>query len=277
MIKKIMAEYPKISIVTPSLNQDAFLEETIQSVLGQNYPNLEYFVIDGGSSDNSADIIKKYSDRLTFWQSKQDEGQSDAINQGFSRATGDIFAWINSDDAYYPQVLTSIADAFNRNKDADIIYGVNDDIDHNGRIIRFGVHWPFINHAFRVGFMFSQPTSFWRRRVWEDCGPLDVKLNYCMDYDFFCRAYKKNYKFTSIPLRVCRFRYHSSSKSVIAQPKFAEERQLLLYMHFPKQYNQEYKKILSRIEYTGWLAARKFFRLASFYKKAISKNKESGN
>jgi glycosyltransferase involved in cell wall biosynthesis len=259
-----MYSYPKISIVTPSFNQGAFLEEAIQSVLDQNYPNLEYFVLDGGSSDNSVDIIHKYSSRLTYWHSQPDKGQSDAINQGFSMAAGEILAWINSDDAYYPGVLLDIAEAFQKYKDYGIIFGFNNDVDQSGRVIRHGGYFPFFSHGFRTGFMFGQPTSFWRREVWEKCGPLDTSLHYCMDYDFFAKALLNGYRFKSIHLKVCRFRYHSNSKTLASRQNFYKESRILMHNYFPEQHDTLIKDRISRIEYLGLRAARKIVRKSSY-------------
>jgi glycosyltransferase involved in cell wall biosynthesis len=130
-----MPNNPVISIVTPSFNQDQFLEQTISSVLGQGYTNLEYIIIDGGSTDNSVDIIRKYSNSLTFWKSERDQGQSDAINQGFQRATGDIVAWINSDDYYLPGILLKIIEYFERHPQVDIVYGDLQVIDPSGNFL----------------------------------------------------------------------------------------------------------------------------------------------
>ena len=117
-----MLRWPRISIVTPSMNQGAFLEATILSVLGQGYPNLEYFIIDGGSIDNSIDVIKKYQDKLTFWCSEKDNGQSQAINKGFLKATGEILAWINSDDILMPQSLFLMAHYYSSSEGEDALF-----------------------------------------------------------------------------------------------------------------------------------------------------------
>jgi glycosyltransferase involved in cell wall biosynthesis len=151
---------PKISIVTPSFNQGTFLEKTIQSVLSQDYSNLEYIIIDGGSTDNSVEIIKKYAERLSYWVSKPDAGQSDAINKGFRKASGDICAWINSDDVYYPGVLTMIAASFEEHPSVDLLYGYHNDVNEKDEVIRKGMYFPFYKHAFKVGFAICQPTSF---------------------------------------------------------------------------------------------------------------------
>ena len=127
-------KFPKITIVTPSFNQSKFLERTIISVLNQNYPNMEYIIIDGGSTDGSVDIIKKYEKYLTFWCSEKDKGQSDAINKGFEHGTGEIYAYLNSDDLFLPGTLQYIAEAFKSNKNYDLIYGSIYIIDKNDQI-----------------------------------------------------------------------------------------------------------------------------------------------
>ncbi|WP_461485736.1 glycosyltransferase family 2 protein, partial [Pedobacter sp.] len=113
-IYKGRTDWPKISIVTPSYNQGQYIEETILSILNQNYPNLEYIIIDGGSTDHTVEIIKKYEDRITYWVSEKDNGQSHAINKGFEKATGEIFAYLNSDDCYYPNTFWEIANTYVR-------------------------------------------------------------------------------------------------------------------------------------------------------------------
>src|SRR5262245_14464164 len=115
--------FPKITIVTPSLNQGQFIEETIQSIIGQRYPNMEYFVIDGGSTDDTLSILRKYDDRIDFWVSAADKGQAAAINKGFARASGEILGWLNSDDTYEPGVFAEVARSFQEHPDVDVISG----------------------------------------------------------------------------------------------------------------------------------------------------------
>jgi glycosyltransferase involved in cell wall biosynthesis len=213
MPKTTTTSQPKITVVTPSYNQGKFLERTIRSVLAQNYPNLEYMVIDGGSTDNSVDIIRKYADKLTYWVSEKDNGQANALNKGFKKATGEIVAWLNSDDEYCQGALEAAAQTFADNPSADIIFGDNFDIDENGNILRDNRHTRFSFTALVVlGSIFVQPASFWRRTLFEKHGYLDESKYFCMDYDFFCRI-GGCIKAKHIRKHLAKFRWHCSSKS----------------------------------------------------------------
>jgi glycosyltransferase involved in cell wall biosynthesis len=179
---------PRISIVTPSLNQAAFLERTIKSVLEQGYPNLEYIVMDGGSTDGSVDIIRKYADRLTYWVSQPDGGQSAAINAGWRRATGDVLAWLNSDDYYLPGTLHWAGEFFAKHVDTWLVYGRALLVDAYGT--RLGtVGWPYHRRTmmFRRQCM-PQPSAFLRRDALDAVGTLDPDLHYTMDLDLFLRV-----------------------------------------------------------------------------------------
>lgn len=198
--------YPKISIVTPSYNQGKFIEETILSVLNQNYPNLEYIIIDGGSADNSVEIIKKYQDRLAYWVSEKDRGQSHAVNKGFKRATGDIVGWLNSDDTYLPQCVENVVKAFKKNPDANAIYGNFVYIDENGKTLwkRYVLsRFPYETLLFYTHF--GQPAVFFKRKFLNKIGYLDERLIYGMDLDFFLRM-KRQCKMVHISrfLATCR-------------------------------------------------------------------------
>jgi glycosyltransferase involved in cell wall biosynthesis len=229
-------------------------------VLGQNYPNLEYIIVDGGSTDKSIEIIKKYEHSLAYWVSEKDYGQSDAINKGFAQSRGEILAWINSDDAYYPGVLRKIADHFASHPQHDLLYGYHNDTDTVGNIIRRGFYIPFSSHAFKVGFAICQPSSFWRRTVWSACGPLDINLHYCMDYDFYSRALNYGFVFRSVPLLICRFRYHAESKSLTRKGSFQDEMRILFRKHFPGHHNTRFRSSISRGEYFFLTALRRILR-----------------
>jgi glycosyltransferase involved in cell wall biosynthesis len=209
------AIWPRISIVTPSFNQGQFLEETIRSVLLQGYPNLEYLVIDGGSHDNSREILQKYSSFLSYWHSRGDEGQADAINQGLRMATGDIVAWINSDDYYLPGVFERIADQFVQ-KDIQIIYGRAVFVDEGGKFIEEypAEPLPLDWRRFRYwrGWPIPQPTVFMHRGLLEQFGFLDPSLHYALDYDLLIRL-SCHIKLDFLDVLMANYRIHSHSKT----------------------------------------------------------------
>ncbi len=215
----------KISIVTPSYNQGQFLEETILSVLNQDYPNIEYIIIDGGSTDNSVDIIKKYADRLTYWVSERDKGMTHALNKGFARTTGDILNWINSDDFFLPGAFQAAANAFNEGDSRlGFIYGSCQHILADGTIFHIKKPVDFDAGILRYGQnLFAQPASFFHRRVLDKIGLLNEKLLYAMDYEFWIRAYNEGFKFKNIEVLLAAFRFHGESKTVGGRYKQKKE------------------------------------------------------
>lgn len=180
--------WPRISIITPSFNQAAFLERTLLSVLDQNYPNLEYIVIDGGSTDGSVEILKKYEDRLAYWVSEKDRGQSHALNKGFARATGEIVGWLNSDDLYLSGTLACVGEWFAAHLQHDLFYGGLYLVDGDDRILNglwAGTGDP--RYTFRVSLDVHQQSLFWRRDLMERAGVIDESLRFSMDLDFIVR------------------------------------------------------------------------------------------
>jgi glycosyltransferase involved in cell wall biosynthesis len=179
---------PKISIVTPSFNQALFLEKTICSVLDQGYPNLEYIIIDGGSTDGSQEIIRRYEARLTYWVSERDLGQTDAINKGFDRATGEIYAWLNSDDTYQPGALEEAAEFMRLNPAIGMVYGSAMYIDEEDRpIARYPARNTDLRGLRRGVNTISQQAMFFRSTLWRMVRPLDSTFYYAMDYDLWVR------------------------------------------------------------------------------------------
>lgn len=179
---------PKISIVTPSYNQAPFLEATIQSVLSQNYPNLEYIIIDGGSTDGSVDIIHKYAEHLTYWVSESDNGQTDALIKGFNRATGDILGWLCSDDLLEPWTLQEVAEFFSQNPQARVVYGDTTWIDTKDRLLKIRKELAFNRFILLYEHNFiPQPSTFWRRDLYEEVGGLNTKFDVAMDADLWLR------------------------------------------------------------------------------------------
>jgi glycosyltransferase involved in cell wall biosynthesis len=184
-----VAPWPRVSIVTPSYNQAQFIEEAIRSVLLQGYQNLEYIIIDGGSTDGSVDIIRKYEDWLAYWVSEPDQGQTEAINKGWERSTGHILAWLNSDDIYRPGAFRQVAEAFQRRLDAVVVVGACaiTDIDRNLVVCNPSRHLdpkPFLCEASSV---VGQPAVFIARRVIEEIGALDESLHYALDWEYWLR------------------------------------------------------------------------------------------
>ena len=183
-------QYPGITLVTPSFNQGEYLEETIRSVTNQDYPNIEYFVVDGGSTDGSVDIIRKYSSDITWWVSEKDRGQTDALIKGFSRATGDLLGWINSDDVLEPGALDAISLAYNSNPGSLVAGNVMLFSDSSGpkRLLRpQNLNFEDMVKIWTRKAFFSQPGVFFPRRAYVEAGGLDVNLSYCMDYDLIIR------------------------------------------------------------------------------------------
>jgi glycosyltransferase involved in cell wall biosynthesis len=211
--------WPKISIVTPSYNQAQFLERTILSVLNQNYPNLEYIIIDGGSTDGSVEIIKRYQPWLAYWVSEKDAGQSDALNKGFARATGDIVGWQNSDDVYLPGAFYEVAEVFRKSPGVDVVFANRLDINEDDHVIGERRFTPFslVSH-FYEGMMLSNQSAFWRKDLFSKIGMIDLTLQVAMDYEFFLRAAMKGARFMHVRRYWGASRKHGSSKESTLWP-----------------------------------------------------------
>jgi len=214
--------WPRISIVTPSYNQGQFIEETIRSALLQGYPNLEYIVIDGDSSDNSVEIIRKYEPWLTYWVSEPDNGQTEALNKGFERTTGSILTWLNSDDRLQPGALQSVAEFFLRHPEVGIAYGNFNKIDeYSNHISRCEAPEFNLRHHI-VRDLIPQPAALFRREVWGRIGPLNHQFHYVMDHDFWSRA-ALHFPIAHFSALMADVRLHGSSKTVGQTIKFFYE------------------------------------------------------
>ena len=184
--------YPKISIITPNFNGEKYLEQTIQSVLSQNYPNLEYIIIDGGSTDNSVEIIKKYESQLAFWVSESDKGLYDAVQKGFDKSTGDIMAWINSDDLYHPKAFFTVAEIF-KFSEVNWLQGIPSIFDEMGRTVAVsGIkRWSKLDYYLGNFKWIQQESVFWRRSLWESAGSkLSTEMKYAGDLELWLRFFR---------------------------------------------------------------------------------------
>jgi glycosyltransferase involved in cell wall biosynthesis len=207
--------YPKISIITPSYNQGQFIERTILSIVNQKYQNLEYFVIDGGSTDNTLEIIKKYQNKIKYWISEKDKGQTDAINKGMQRATGDIVCYINSDDVLLPGSLKYVGDFFSKNNNVDFIMGISLEIDLNDFITKYThsiINKWFAKHGC---YNINQQGMFWRRSIFDRIGFFRTDFHACMDAEFVIRALTNKIPIKVINKPLGAIRVYSTTKTAI--------------------------------------------------------------
>jgi glycosyltransferase involved in cell wall biosynthesis len=224
--------WPRITIVTPSFNQAVFIEETIRSVLLQGYPNLEYMIIDGGSTDDSMEIIRKYSPWLSYWVSEPDRGQSHAINKGFALATGEIMAWINSDDFYCPGIFQKIAEFFSR-EGFNWVAGKCMMIGIDGISMEHGFRPPSTIHTWLIHNLVPQPAVFWKAKLWNSDTCLDENLHYCLDYELWLQFLSRGHAPGWINQPLANFRLHPQSKSVKDKMKWGKEGEIVFKRYYP--------------------------------------------
>jgi glycosyltransferase involved in cell wall biosynthesis len=225
-----MIESPLVSVITPSFNQARYLEATIQSVIGQDYPRIEYIIVDGGSTDGSVDVIKKYQDKLSWWVSEKDKGQTDAINKGFNRAKGEILAWINSDDTYNPGAMGEAVKYLVNHPEVALVYADCNFIDEEDRIIgKFNSAQTDIRRLRRGYVHIPQQTMFFRAKYWKELGPLDPSFYFAMDYDLWTRiAAHAPFKYLA-GKTWANFRLHTSGKTIAADDRCWPE---MLRVHY---------------------------------------------
>lgn len=224
-----MEELPLVSIITPSYNQAHFIEETIRSVLSQDYPRLEYIIVDGGSTDGSPEIIRRYADRLAWWVSERDRGQTDALNKGFARAKGEILAWLNSDDTYLPGAVREAVTFLQAHPQVGMVYGDANLTDETGQVLgRFPARQTDYRRL-RQGYVhIPQQAAFFRASLWRQVGPLDPSFYFAMDYDLWVRLARRA-PIAYHPRLWANFRLHSAGKSVAADDRCWPE---MLRVHY---------------------------------------------
>lgn len=248
-------KFPKISIVTASYNQGQFIEETILSVLNQNYPNLEYILIDGGSTDNSVEFIRKYQQHFTYWVSEKDKGQANAINKGLQLCTGDIFNWLNSDDYLEPGALHKIAAAF-ANEQVQMVAGKvrnfsskEEEIIPNQKLSAKGLM------CWDPDVKFVQPGVWMRREFIEQCGGIDEQYHYAFDWDLYIRYLNHFPHVKELDELLVSFRLHENSKTQTSHELFTiEERGIIEKIYALEAFKQLNDVCLYKIQKTKWTA-----------------------
>ncbi len=257
-----------ISIITPSYNQGKYLEQTIQSVLNQTHSNIEYLVIDGCSTDNSIDIIKKYEEKISYWISESDDGQADAINKGFRHSNGDFVCWVNSDDILYPDYVTKRVQQFKENPNVDMIYGdIEQGLDLSNKRLRKGRQTSIKDMLKYAKCPIPQQSAMWRRGVIEKIGYLDPQWHVLLDREYFIRT-AANCSIKYITGAVAFFRHHKHSKSIMEKLKWAEE----LPRYYEIVFNDNiYDLLPNLLSYKGKCLSKVYLKCAKIYAHAGKK------
>jgi len=228
-------QFPKISIVTPTFNQGKYIEESILSVIGQKYPNLEYIIMDGGSTDNTIEVIKKYEHHITYWISQKDNGMYDALNRGFEKATGEIMGWLNSDDLLINKSLFTLADIFQNNSDVEWLQGYPCMADESGRIVfqrpQRSSRFSFYRKEYHDGIFIQQESTYWRKTLWEKSGArISNDYRYAGDFELWMRFYKYAEQFIT-PALIGAFRLRKGQQSEKYFPSYLQECDRVIDLH----------------------------------------------
>jgi glycosyltransferase involved in cell wall biosynthesis len=233
-----------VSIITPSYNQAKYLEQTIQSVLTQDYPNIEYIVIDGGSNDGSVDIIKKYQDKFTYWISEKDKGQAEAINKGFAKANGEIIAWLNSDDYYLPNIISQVVKIFEKNPDAVLMYGNMLAVDENGKTFNT-LNYKQVSLEDLICFqIIGQPAVFFRKSALQKTKGLNLNFHFLLDHLLWIELAQHG-KILHVNQTWSAARYHAEAKNRAKAAEFGKEAFRIL--DFVKQ-NENLNPIFEKVK-----------------------------
>lgn len=241
-------QFPRISVVTPSLNRGGFIEKAILSVLEQNYARTEYIIIDGGSTDNSVDIIRKYKKHLKYWTSEPDRGQSHAINKGLEHASGDLMAWMNSDDYYMPGAFSAVADLWTSEPNAGAYVGAGQMIEKvSGGVVCYKepeeISFQSLLSWTGQG-LFMQPSCFFARAAWSGCGPLDETMHFAMDVDLWFKI-ARDFRYSTCKTLLSTSVIHSEAKTMAFHDKTMIDMAIVLMRHGAEK---EARNILNRME-----------------------------
>lgn len=272
--------YPKISIVTPNFNQAGYLEETIQSVLSQNYPNIEYIIVDGGSTDGSVDIIRKYERQLAWWVSEPDNGLYDALQKGFGRATGEILGWLNSDDKHHPSCLSVVSEIFETFKEVNWITGSPTCFDEKGRtvVVAETKRWSKYNFYLFDYMWVQQESTFWRKSLWDRAGAgLNTDIKFAADFELWLRFFRYEKLFTVATL-LGGFRFRSSQQlSFLHRDKYIKEVEDLIHAEIAavppevRRHITKYRRYLHVMEVLERLSiVFRIFTLKPYFKRKLS-------
>ena len=244
--------YPKISVVTANFNGVKFLEETIKSVLSQNYPNLEYIIIDGGSTDGSVELIQKYSSYLKFWISEKDKGLYEALQKGFDKSTGEIMGWLNSDDLYHPEALFTLSEIFLKHKEVNWLQGIPTIVDERGRTVNVQPlrRWSKLDYYLGNYQWIQQESTFWRRSLWNRAGKkMAVNMKYAGDLELWLRFFRYEKLFVTSAL-IGAFRQHSKGQlSLDYMDQYKLEAEKKISEEVDKNIPEEEKLIIQKIYY----------------------------
>jgi glycosyltransferase involved in cell wall biosynthesis len=253
--------------VTPSFNQGQFLGETINSVLAQTYPSLEYLVMDGGSTDESVAVIRASAKQLSFWRSEPDQGQAAAINQGFQRTRGAILGWLNSDDLYLDDTLRTVASALTESEnEAVVLYGGCELFQDRGTAIELRPPVPFDRERLQLTDFIDQPSVFFTRAAWERVGPLDESLHYAFDWDWFLRA-TQYCRFQRLDKVLSRYRIHRQHKTGSGGLRRWEEMSEVVQRHSSDKVIRHYQYLLACPDARWWLNKR--MRLTQWFERFL--------
>lgn len=237
--------YPKISVITPSFNQADYIEETIKSVITQDYDNFEYIVIDGGSSDASVSIIEANKKSIDYWVSEKDKGQSDALNKGFDASTGDVICWVNSDDIIFPGALTEVARAFRENTDLDLIMGGVAYLDQSSKITRLKTYMKPPRILSSRGIVaFGQQGLFFKKEKYLSVGKINPNLHYLMDTDLVYRFLRDDACIEASKRILGGFRWHDDMKSTDGSAQKLQEEKMVKKLYAPLRHQMKLARCL---------------------------------